>query len=81
MSLTSSYGGEKPPKGNTGRGNKDNPINNKRKADVLNDGPAALEAPETLMSKRQQKKLAKQQGKIMSLAKLHTKEEGRGAIT
>ena len=57
------YGGEKPPTANTGRGNKDNPNNNKRKADVLDDGPAALEAPEKPMSKRQQKKLAKQQGK------------------
>ena len=57
------YGGEKPPTANTGRGNKDNPKNNKRKADVLDDGPAALEAPEKPMSKRQQKKLAKQQGK------------------
>lgn len=57
------YGGEKPPTANTGRGKKDNLINNKRKADVLNDGPAALETLEKPMSKRQQKKLAKQQGK------------------
>lgn len=57
------YGGEKPPTGNTRRGNKDNSTNNKRKADAMNDGPAALEALEKPMSKRQQKKLAKQQGK------------------
>ena len=57
------YGGEKPATANTGQGNKEKPINNKRKADVLNDGPAASEAPEKPMSKRQQKKLAKQQEK------------------
>lgn len=57
------YGGEKPATANKGLGNKDNPTNNKRKANVLNDGPAASEAPEKPMSKRQQKKLAKQQQK------------------
>lgn len=54
------YGGEKPATASLGRGNKEKPANNKRKADVLNDGPAASEAPEKPMSKRQQKKLAKQ---------------------
>lgn len=57
------YGGEKPATANTGRGNKEKPTSNKRKADVLNDGPAASEAPEMPMSKRQLKKLAKQQRK------------------
>lgn len=64
------YGGEKPPTGNAGRGNKEMPINNKRKADVLNDGPVASEAPEKPMSKRQQKKLAKLQGKENDSSKM-----------
>lgn len=55
------YGGEKPATASIRRGNKEKPINNKRKADVLNDGPSASEAPAKPMSKRQQKKLAKQQ--------------------
>ena len=78
MSLMSFYGGEKPPKANTGQGNKDNPINNKRNADILNDGPAALEAPDTLMSKRQQKKLAKQQAKDDVSSKIPGKGRGKG---